>query len=145
MSKSAMIHPPILYAEDTPDDVFFMRHAFAQAGMLSPLVVVKDGQQAIDYLAGKGAFAGRQEYPLPCLLLLDLGLPIKCGWEVLEWVRKHSTLKSLKVVVVSASALQSDIDVAKIMGAIDYVVKPNPPTDLVEILRERKELWLGPS
>lgn len=138
-----MTHPPILYAEDTPDDVFFMRNAFAKADMLNPLVIVKDGQQAIDYLAGESAFADRQKNPLPCLLLLDLGLPIKCGWEVLEWLRRHSTLKSLKVVVVSASALQSDMDTAKIMGTIDYVVKPNPPTRLAEILRERKDLWLA--
>ena len=133
---------PVLYAEDEPDDAFFMQRAWKDAGAPNALVILKDGQQIIDYLAGDGAFADRQAHPLPCLLLLDLNLPFKSGFEVFRWIRSHPTLRSLKVVVVSSSSQESDTALARSLGAIDYVVKPSAPRGLLEIIRQRKHLWL---
>jgi len=64
--------PVILLAEDDPNDVFFMQRALAKAGINVPLQVVKDGQEALDYLAGAGKYNDRVEFPLPSLVLLDL-------------------------------------------------------------------------
>ena len=75
---------PILLAEDRDDDVLLIRKAFASAYIPNPLYVVKDGEEAIAYLAGERGYANRDEYPLPSLLLLDLKMPRIDGFEVLK-------------------------------------------------------------
>ena len=85
----------VLLVEDSEDDVFFMRLAWEKAGVSNPLQVVQDGQQALDYLAGAGKFVDRQEYPLPCLVLLDWKLPYLMGVEVLKWIRQQPPFKTL--------------------------------------------------
>lgn len=99
----------ILLAEDNEDHVFFIRRAFRQAGLLNPLHVVNDGEQAIAYLTGEGKYANREEYPLPCLLLLDLKMPNKNGFQVLEWLRHQPSLAALRVVVLTTSGETKDI------------------------------------
>jgi CheY-like chemotaxis protein len=138
-----MTLPPVLYAEDSQDDVFFMRRAWEMAGIPNPLITVKDGQQAIDYLAGQGQYTDRQRYPMPCLLLLDLKLSLKTGFDVLRWIRDQSSLDRLKVVIVSGSNQHSDMDLARSLGALDYIVKPSSPNRLLEIVRKNQRLWLG--
>ncbi len=135
--------PPVLYVEDDANDAFFLCDAWEQAGIRNPLIEVKDGSQAIDCILGQGRFSNRQQYPLPCLLLLDLKLPGKSGFEVLEWLRQHPTLKSLKVVVLSGSDQPADVARAESLGVMDYVVKPSRPGDLVEIVRKNKDRWLA--
>src|SRR5205809_7595133 len=94
---------PILHVEDSEEDVFLLRYAFQRADIKTPVQVVEDGQEAIDYLAGIGKFADRNEFPLRCLVLLDLKLPHKIGLEVLEWIRQQPELKSLVVIILSSS------------------------------------------
>src|SRR5215831_12687863 len=72
----------ILLAEDNETDVLLTRRAFKKVGLLNPLQVVSDGEEAIAYLSGTGKYANRAEYPLPVLLLLDLKMPKKNGLEV---------------------------------------------------------------
>jgi len=132
-----------LYAEDEGDDVFFMHYVWELAGIPNPLIDVKDGQEAIDYLEGKGHFSDREKYPLPCLLLLDLNLPGINGFEVLRWVRQQPELKSLKVVIVSGSNQDTDVETARSLGITDYIVKPASPNRLLEILQEKKADWLS--
>ncbi len=134
---------PVLYAEDEGDDVFFMRHVWELASIPNPLIDVKDGQEAIDYLEGKGHFSDREKYPLPCLLLLDLNLPGINGFEVLRWVRQQPEVKSLKVVIVSGSNQDTDVETARSLGITDYIVKPTSPSRLLEILEEKKGDWLS--
>jgi CheY-like chemotaxis protein len=133
---------PVLYAEDDADDLFFMRHVWQLAEVPNPLVHVKDGVQALEYLAGEGAFADRQKNPLPCLLLLDLKMPAKSGFEVLAWVRHHQTLAPLKVVIISASNQAADIAAAQSLGVTDYVVKSPDPEKLLCLVRQKRHLWL---
>ena len=133
---------PVLYAEDEPDDIFFMRYVWELAGIPNPLVEVKDGQEAIDYLAGQGAFSDRKQYPLPCLLLLDLNMPGKSGFDVLRWIRQQPNLTSLKVVVVSGSNQEADIATARSLGITDYIIKPSGLHTLLEIVQAKKDVWL---
>lgn len=72
----------MLLAEDDEDHVLLIQRAFKEAGILNPLHVVPDGEEAIAYLNGDGKYADRKEFPLPCLLLLDLKMPNKNGFEV---------------------------------------------------------------
>src|SRR5437868_2103044 len=76
----------ILQVEDDPNDVVFLKYALTKAGVANPLQVATDGQEAIDYLQGTGRFADREQFPLPCLILLDLKLPHVMGLDVLKWI-----------------------------------------------------------
>jgi CheY-like chemotaxis protein len=134
---------PVLYAEDDANDVFFMRHVWKQAGVPNPLIHVKDGRQAIDYFAGHGHYADRKKHPLPCLLLLDLNLPGKDGFEVLRWLRQTPGFETFKVVVVSGSNQTADIAAAQKLGVTDYIIKTPIPKKLLETILEKKDLWLS--
>ena len=106
------------------------------------VIDVNDGDAAIDYLTGNGAFADRGKYPLPCLLLLDLSMPAKTGFEVLRWIRAHPRLKTLSVVIVSGSNQERDVEAVKQLGITDYLVKPTTLNQLTESIRARLSLWL---
>ena len=134
---------PILLVEDNEDDIFFMKRALRHVDITDPVQVVRDGQQAIDYLAGNGDFKDRQQYPFPCLIFLDLKLPGKNGLEVLEWVRKESPVPSVVVLVLTTSRETSDIDAAYRLCANAYLVKPGGVEELQEMIKTVKLFWLG--
>ena len=136
--------PPLLYVEDDENDAFLMRHAFTRAGVQHPLTVVSDGQQAVDYLAGAGPFADRDRYPVPGMLLLDLNLPLRSGFEVLEWVRSQPRYSELIVAVLSSSNHAKDIDRANALGASAYFVKPSDVEKRRELVRTLQARWLLP-
>src|SRR6185436_1504406 len=112
----------ILLAEDDDNDVFLIRSAFDKAGIVTPIHVVRDGDEAIAYLKGVGKYAQRAEYPLPSLLLLDLKMPRKNGFEVLEWIGGELTLQTLRVIVLTGSTDRHDVDKAYEMGADSSLV-----------------------
>ncbi len=105
--------------------------------------MVEDGQQLVDYLSAIGIYADRNAYPLPGLLLLDLKMPRKGGFEVLVWLKSRPDLAELPVVVLSSSAQDSDIQQAHELGADGYQIKPHNADDLVEILRQLHARWLA--
>src|SRR5688572_10273895 len=94
--KAPSQYETILVAEDNEDHVVLIRRAFKQARFLNPVHVVQDGAEAIAYLNGEGKYADRNEYPMPGLLLLDLKMPNKNGFEVMEWIRAQLALRHLK-------------------------------------------------
>jgi len=134
---------PILYAEDEETDAFFLKRAFKEAGLSNPLIVVPDGQEAIDYCAGTGRYANRSENPLPCLVLLDLNMPRKSGIEVLKWIRKEQTVGTIPVIILTSSLQESDIHSAYVAGANAYLEKPSQPGELTSMMKAMKEFWLG--
>lgn len=93
---------PIIYAEDEEDDVFCMQRAFGAAGVSNQLLILPDGQEAIDFCSCRGRYANRKKDPFPCLLLLDLKLPKLSGMEVLKWVRKEPSISTLPIIVLSS-------------------------------------------
>jgi CheY-like chemotaxis protein len=104
--------------------------------------VVEDGRQVIDYLAGTGKYADREQYPMPCLLLLDLKLPMKSGLDVLRWIQEQPQLRMLIVVVLSSSRNRSDVDAAYQLGARSYLVKPLTMGARLELAKAIKQYWL---
>ena len=132
---------PILQVEDDPNDVFFLQHAMTKAGVANPVHVATDGQQAIDYLRGVGKFADRKQFPLPCLVLLDLKLPHVMGLEVLKWIRQESGLP-LAVVMLTASSEDADISTAYRLGANGFLVKPSEVDKLVNMAKAISAFWL---
>lgn len=132
---------PILQIEDDANDVFLLQHALASAGVENPIQVATDGQQAIDYLSGVGAFADREKFPLPCLVLLDLKLPYVMGLDVLKWIRQQPG-PTLIVIMLTASASAEDIASAYRLGANAFLTKPSKASSLVEMARALKDFWL---
>jgi CheY-like chemotaxis protein len=132
----------ILQVEDTENDVILMKYAFKQAGIANALSVVRDGQQAIDYLAGVGEYADREKYPLPGLVLLDLKLPRKMGLDVLKWIRENPSLDALPVIVLTSSGQRDDVQNAYRTGANSFLIKPSGVKELVELLKAVKVYWL---
>jgi CheY-like chemotaxis protein len=132
----------ILLVEDERNDVFLLQHAFETAGIANPLQVAEDGQQAIEYLAGGGKYADRAQYPMPCLVSLDLKLPIKSGHDVLRWIQQQLALKVLVVIVLSSSREKNDVDTACQLGARSYLVKPLSMTKRLEVAKAIKHYWL---
>lgn len=138
-----MIKAPILYAEDEDDDVFFVQKAFCQAAVDIPLVVVPDGQRAIDYLSGEGAFSDRAANPLPQLVLLDINMPGKTGLEVLKWIRSHPSVCALPVIMLTSSNHEADVYRAYQQGANGFLQKPTQPGKLLDMVKAIKEFWLN--
>jgi len=132
----------ILVAEDDPTDAFFLQRAFRRAGIPLMLHFVRDGQEAIDYLEGKGEFVDRETHALPQLLMLDLKMPRVDGFEVLAWLRKKRRLKELPVVIFSSSDEPEDARRAGELGANSYLVKPHSIEELMELVGRFKKYWL---
>lgn len=133
----------LLLAEDDENDVFLLRRALSEANIDNPLFVARDGQEAIDYLAGAGKFADREQHPLPCLFILDLKMPRKTGMEVLQWLRQQPALHALPVLILSSSAQRHDIDRAYALGANAFVVKPGGVQERAALAKVIKEFWLN--
>jgi CheY-like chemotaxis protein len=114
----------ILLVEDNEDDVFFMKRALKDAKVGFPVQILEDGQQALDYLSGKGPYSDRALHPLPHLMFLDLKLPYVEGFEVLAWMRDNPSLKDMPVAILTSSAEDSDQERAKELNAKTYLVKP---------------------
>ena len=122
-----------LLAEDSESEVALMKEAFAKAGVTNPLFVVPGGDQVISYLKGDPPYNDRAANRVPFVLLLDLNMPGKNGFEVLEWVRAQPMLKRLVIIILTASSRAADADRAFDLGANFYLTKPGRFKDLVEM------------
>ena len=131
----------ILLVEDDPNDVLLIQRAFQKADLNNSLKVVRNGEQAVEYLSGEDAYADRERFPLPFLVLLDLKMPGTDGFEVLAWVRSVANLKRLLVVVLTSSNLQADVDKAYELGANSYLVKPVEFDDMVNLIQRFEAYW----
>ena len=131
----------ILYAEDDPNDIFFMERAFKKSGVSAQLFTVPDGALAVEYLSGTGAYADRQKFPRPDLILLDLNMPGMNGFDVLVWIRANPEFRSTPVAILTSSNNPHDRQRAIDLGAADYLVKPNEGALLVDLVRTFERYW----
>ena len=139
---SALSSMSVLLVEDDPDDVALIQRAFRKANIANPLRVVTDGEEAVAYLAGRGEYAERARHPLPVLVLLDLKLPKRSGYEVLAWLRRQEGLRRLPVAVLTSSRQAADVNRAYDLGANAYLQKPVGFEALHELLRTLNLFWL---
>ena len=133
---------PILAAEDEASDRIILELAFQRAQLPHPLVIVRNGQEAVDYLSGKGQYADRSVHPLPALLVLDLKMPRMNGFDVLAWLAKQPDLNHIPAVVLSSSGDELDVKKTRQLGAQEYFVKPHRLDDLIRIVHEMQARWL---
>ena len=132
---------PILLVEDDPNDVWLVKHAFQSANISNPLRIVNDGQEAIDYLKGNGAYSDRGAFPLPKLVLLDLKMPRLNGFDVIGWMRRHYPWKLTPIIILSSSALPQDVNRAYELGANAYMVKPAEYRALERLFLTIADFW----
>jgi CheY-like chemotaxis protein len=134
-SSDIMDPKNILYAEDNPDDVFILKLAFKRAGITQMVRSIDDGEDAIAWLRGEGDFANRQQYPLPDLLLLDLKMPRKSGFDVLEWLAESREFQHLPTIILSSSDDPRDLKRAAELGATKYFKKSALCKDVIQYLK----------
>jgi two-component system response regulator len=132
----------ILLVEDNPDDVELTLRAFKKNNILNPVILAKDGVEALDYLFGTGMHAGRNWKEMPVVVLLDLKLPKIDGMEVLRRIRLDRRTKLLPVVILTSSAEQMDVINGYSLGANSYIRKPVEFNQFVEAMRHLGLYWL---
>ncbi|HEX4342280.1 MAG TPA: response regulator [Verrucomicrobiae bacterium] len=123
----------ILLVEDSEDDVFLLERAMKKAQIHLPMHHAQHGQEALDYLQGKGKYSDRETYPIPSLILLDLKMPYVHGFEVLKWIRQQPSLMNVRVVMLTASLEDKDRTRAEQLGAQGFFIKPPTPEILARI------------
>jgi CheY-like chemotaxis protein len=131
----------ILLAEDDHDDAFLMQRAFHSLGVMKPLHIVHDGGEAIDYIAGNGAFADRVRHPAPNYVILDLKMPRVSGFEVLEYLQHHPELMIIPTVVWSNSCDIRDVKRAYCLGANGYLQKATSYEEFRSTLKDLLTYW----
>ena len=114
----------ILLAEDNPQDAEMTIRALRKHNFLNPVHWVKNGQEALDFLLGEGAYTQRKGAPPPDLILLDIKMPKLSGIEVLERIKADAGLRLIPVVIMTSSDEQPDVAEAYRLGVNSYIVKP---------------------
>ncbi len=132
---------PILIVEDNEDDLFTLKRALRKVGVGNPVDVARDGRKAIDYLAAHLDPSRPADSPPPLFVLLDLKLPYKNGFEVLEWIRAQPSFAELAVVMLTGSDEARDHQRAYALGARSYLVKPASADDLKRLFESLESHW----
>ena len=132
----------ILLVEDNPLDAELTIRALKKGGLANKLLWLKDGEQALDYLFRRGAYAAREDV-LPRLVLLDLKMPRVDGIEVLKAVKQDERTRRIPVVVMTSSQEEKDVAQSYDMGANSYVVKPVDFSAFADLARQAGFYWLA--
>jgi len=134
----------VLVVDDSEDDRFFLKKALARGHRFHVLAELENGEEAAEYLAGRGKFHRREAPPLPDLLILDLKMPRMNGYELLQWLQSHP-VPHMTVVVLSGSNLEGDVEMSMKLGAHGFWTKTSiaehqwPPLHDIEALMDKRE------
>jgi len=133
---------PLLLIEDDKDHARLVEKALKDHGkLLNQFIWLKNGEEALDYIHRRGEF-NAENAPLPGLILLDIRMPMKNGFDVLTAVRKHPAYKHIPVVMVTAVSDSDDVKRALDMGANDFIVKPIRFADFLEKVAALGHYWV---
>ncbi|NBJ11264.1 response regulator [Microvirga arsenatis] len=130
----------ILIVEDDPDDRDLLARAFRKAKVETPLHFAVDGNEALTFLDRAGSAPDR---PRPVVILLDLKLPGRSGFEVLAWIKGQPLLRTIPVIILTSSRESVDLQRAYDLGANSYLVKPARPDELLRMVEQIDAYWLG--
>jgi CheY-like chemotaxis protein len=132
---------PILLVEDSPEDFETTERAFRKSGLRNPIFRCSDGEEALDYLFRRGAYADPVKSPRPGVILLDLNLPGTDGREVLAEIKADSSLKQIPVVVLTTSRDERDVDACYQAGASSYIQKPVDLDGFIKAIERLNGYW----
>ena len=133
----------ILLVEDNPRDVELIMRALKKNNLARRLAVVKDGEEALEFIFGTGRYAHRANAVLPQVMFLDLKLPKVSGIEVLQQIRADARTKTLPIVVMTSAFQERDISAAYKLGANSYVVKPINFEQFTKTVVDLGNYWLA--
>ena len=133
----------ILIVEDHPQDEMLILRALQKANVVNGITVVRDGQQALDYLFREGEFAATAPTPLPSVMLLDIGLPRVSGLDVLRQVRADARTKLLPIVILTSSDEEEDRLRSYQHGANSFIRKPLDFAAFVRVVAQLGIYWLA--
>lgn len=133
MSTDVKTKPCLLLVEDSEDDAYFFKRTLLKSGLTCALHRASNGAEAVDFLQSTST---GDSHSLPCIMFLDLKMPVLNGFEVLDWLRQQTFAQQMRVVVLSGSEHQHDKERAAELGAADYLVKPVKPGDLDRFLKD---------
>jgi CheY-like chemotaxis protein len=142
MKRANVTTKPILLVEDTPDDAELTVMALKQSGLLNEVIIAEDGLEALDYLFGEGAYAGRDSANTPALVLLDIKMPRLDGIEVLQRLRADPRTHLLPIVMLTTSTEDLDLVRSYESGANAYVRKPVSLAQFHEAVRQLGLFWI---
>ena len=132
----------ILIADDDPDDRQLTKEAFAEAKLANDLRFVEDGVELLDYLNRRGKFTDPESSPKPGIILLDLNMPRKDGREALTEIKQDQRFKTLRVIIMTTSNAEADIERSYSQSAASYITKPVTFEALVDVIRTFGKYWL---
>jgi CheY-like chemotaxis protein len=139
-----MADPLVLLVEDDPADVRLIQRAFRKLEKAITMTRLTNGDDAVAYLSGEGPYENRAAYPVPAVLLLDIKLPRRSGFEVLDWLRRQMTpLRRLPVVMLTSSRHSADVNRAYDLGANSYLAKPETLSGLDDLAAQFQNYWLA--
>jgi CheY-like chemotaxis protein len=138
-----MKNKSILLVEDDPQDEMLILRALKKAGVANHINVVRDGQQALDFLFGEGEFAATEVFELPTVILLDIGLPRLSGLEVLERIRSDRRTRLVPVVILTSSDEEQDRFRSYETGANSFVHKPLDFSEFAETVARLGVYWVA--
>ena len=130
----------ILYAEDSENDIELTLSAFEEAKIANPIDVVRDGQEVLDYLFYQGGYSNRSKQ-VPAFILLDLKMPKLDGIEVLKEIRKTEEYKTIPVIILTSSKMESDMVQSYELGANGFVIKPIDFMEFTESIKSLGYYW----
>lgn len=134
----------ILMVEDDPADARLIQRAFSKAGITANVIRLTNGDEAVAYLDGQPPYDNRVAHPLPNLLLLDIKVPRRNGFEILQWLRgRKDGLRRMPTVMLTSSKHTVDINRAYEFGVNSYLVKPESTEGLVQVANAIKSYWLS--
>lgn len=134
----------ILMVEDDPADARLIQRAFTKAGITDPVVRLTNGDDAVAYLDGQPPYENRAAHPLPNLVILDIKLPRRNGFEVLQWLRgRKDTLRRMPVIMLTSSRHTVDINRAYDSGVNSYLTKPENTEGLLLVANAIRSYWLS--
>ena len=133
----------VVLVEDDENDAMLIRMAFERTAGEMGFVHLPDGDAAVTYLAGEGAYEGRAHARTPMLMLLDIKLPRRSGFDVLTWARSQpAPICRLPILMLTSSGQTSDVDRAFDLGATAYIRKPSRTKLLSEMVGDLKNFWV---
>ncbi len=141
--SSGMHNEPftILVVEDNAEEVILLQRAFKRTGLDINVQFVVNGEEAVEYLSGADRFGDRLSFPEPDLVIMDLKMPRKGGFEVLEWFRNLQEGALIPVVVLTSSTREADVQRAYSLGANSYFTKPANFSEFESMIRILFEYW----
>lgn len=131
----------VLVVEDNAEEVILLQRAFQRTGLNVSVQFVVNGEEAIDYLSGVDRFGDRANFPEPDVVLMDLKMPRKGGFEVLEWFRNLQEGALIPVIVLTSSTREADVQRAYSLGANTYFSKPTSFDEFQGLIRTLYEYW----